>query len=115
MGAKKKRNEKNILVFPIRPSSASDQFASIPEGEAVWLDSDTIGHIVVNEEAKVQELHVVPIKRESNGAVSTEASSLIGKFPLSDLGNFKYSPQAGALVFSAYVWPDVNRKPPTSK
>lgn len=58
----------------------------------------------------MQELYAVNIKRENSGFVSTTSSSLVGSFPLADLGNFKYSPQAEALVFSTYVWPNGDSK-----
>ncbi|GJJ15786.1 hypothetical protein Clacol_010064 [Clathrus columnatus] len=103
-----KKNDKKILIFPIQPNPASAQFASIATGDAFWLDSDTIGHVVVNEENKVQELHAVSIARESTRLVSISSSALIASFPVSDLGNFIYSSQAESLVFSTAAWPDKN-------
>jgi len=104
-----KKTSKKIQVFPIQAHTASAQFLDLKEGDAFWLDSRTLGHVVSTDENKNLELYAVSLRedaKEASGLVST--SELVGRFPITGLANYKYSLEAGKLVFSAYVWDDVD-------
>lgn len=73
------------------------------------MDSRTLGHVVSTDENKNLELYAVSLRedaKEASGLVST--SELVGRFPTTGLANYKYSLEAGKLVFSAYAWDDVD-------
>ncbi|KAG2134271.1 alpha beta-hydrolase [Suillus cothurnatus] len=70
-------------------------------GDAFWLDSRTIAHIVTRD--NIQSLYTIPI---STFPLSSDLSSHAGSFPITTASSFRYSPSAQRLVFSAYVYPD---------
>lgn len=80
-------------------------------GEAFWLDARTIAHAVEEGEDKDKSTSIyalsVKFETESSSTLSVPDSPvLIGKFPTSTATNFKYSVNAGTLVFSDLVHAD---------
>ncbi|KAG1772414.1 Alpha/Beta hydrolase protein [Suillus occidentalis] len=70
-------------------------------GDAFWLDSRTIAHVVTKDNA--QSLHIIPINTEP---LSSDPSSHVGTFPITTASAFRYNPSAQRLMFSAYVYSD---------
>lgn len=104
------RTNKSIYIAPLTANAASAQFLTLEEGDAFWLDARTLGHVVPGKDGKPQELYAVPLTYEGGSvSLASDAPVLIGTFPAPDLANFKYSAESAILVFSANVWPDVNR------
>ena len=78
-------------------------------GVAFWLDSYTVGHVLPAEEGKGQELYAISVKVEEQSVTSPKSPLLVGSFPPgTTVGDFKYSKDAKRLVFSAYVYSDVD-------
>ena len=79
-------------------------------GEAFWLDSRTIGHVIKNNKSEVLDLHVLPVDfvRGNTALATSEVPTLVGSFPTGTATNFRYTLSTGQLVFSDYVWPDGN-------
>jgi hypothetical protein len=77
-------------------------------GDVFWLDSRTVGHIVVNDEKSVQDLYAISVKFTTE--LAPESPVLVGSFPTKGASNFKYDAAAGILVFSEYVYPDGDLK-----
>ncbi|KAG2757920.1 alpha beta-hydrolase [Suillus brevipes Sb2] len=71
-------------------------------GDAFWLDSRTIAHVVTKDDT--QSLYTIPVSTES--PLSSFPSSHVGSFPISTASTFRYNPSAQRLMFSAYVYPD---------
>lgn len=80
-------------------------------GDAFWLDSRTVGHVVQDEE-KTLQLYALSLTFETQGSTSIlhapEPPILVGTFPATSAANFRYSLSSGQLVFSSYVYPDGN-------
>ena len=78
-------------------------------GEAFWLDTRTVGHVVEGEN-KTLDFFAIDIQFETEpapGALSTpKPPTLIGSFPTTGATNFVYNPASGHLVFSAEVYED---------
>lgn len=105
------RTAKKLQVLPLKEHAASSQFLDLKEGDAFWLDSRTLAHIVSGDEGKSQEIYAVSFEDDAKESAKLSSEpTLIGKFPTTGLSNFKYSAEASKLVFSAYVWPDTNCK-----
>ncbi|KAH7912551.1 Alpha/Beta hydrolase protein [Hygrophoropsis aurantiaca] len=102
-----KKNSKSIYVAPVDASLQPLQIPFPDGGDAFWLDSRTIAHVVESgkDENKKQELHALTVdfKHDSLAAAS---SVLIDSFPITTAADFRYSAASGTLVFSAYVYPD---------
>jgi hypothetical protein len=81
-------------------------------GEAFWLDSRTVAHVVESEEDKKLHLYSLTLKFETESCetvlANLEPPTLIGIFPTSSATNFRYSSASGNLVFSDYVYADGN-------
>ena len=91
-------------------------FPVLKDGNAFWLDSRTLGHVVSSKDSKFQELFAISLEYEAETiTLAPESPILIGTFPTSGLANFKYSAEGAMLVFSAYVWPDMNRESGNSR
>ncbi|KAK2465265.1 hypothetical protein APHAL10511_002619 [Amanita phalloides] len=102
-----KENKKSIHVIPIDSSATPLQIPLPKGGDAFWLDSRAIGHAV--EGAKGTELYAVQLDFESQtGGLNVSPPILLGHFPTKTVTNYRYSPEAGFLVFSDYAWPDGN-------
>ncbi|OJA17237.1 hypothetical protein AZE42_00166 [Rhizopogon vesiculosus] len=95
-----KKSHKSLSVIALDDGSTYD--IPLPDGgDAFWLDSRTIAHIVTKDDT--QSLYTIPI---ATSPLSSDVSSLAGTFPITTASAFRYSPTAQRLVFSAYVYPD---------
>ncbi|KAF8627426.1 hypothetical protein AX17_006241 [Amanita inopinata Kibby_2008] len=107
-----KQNKKSIHIVPTESSLQPLEIALAKGGEAFWLDSRVVGHVVEGENG--MELYAIDIdfETQSNNQTSllnaTNPPNLIGTFPTKTASNFRFSPKAGYLIFSDYVWPDGN-------
>jgi hypothetical protein len=70
-----------------------------------WLDSRTLGHVVVDKDKNVQELYAISVKYETEGATTSIATPdspvLVGKLPTSPsspAANFVYNTESESLV-----------------
>jgi hypothetical protein len=78
-------------------------------GQAFWLDSRTIAHVVPNEESKGQDLYAISVLVETEAILTTpDSPKFIAPFPTSSSTNFQYVPASGRLVFSDQVYEDGN-------
>jgi hypothetical protein len=81
-------------------------------GEAFWINSRTVAHVVEGDEGL--EIYALDLKFEtqlsdSAGVLeSPQPPKLIGKLPNKSATNFKFSPAASYLVFSDYVYDNGN-------
>ena len=107
------RNYKSIFIAPIESTIQPVEVPLASGGEAFWLDSRTIAHAVDEGEGKdkVKALYSWSVKYETEGSGATvlstpESPALIGKFPTSSVGNFRFNGKSDYLVFSDYVYPD---------
>ncbi|KIP05181.1 hypothetical protein PHLGIDRAFT_74637 [Phlebiopsis gigantea 11061_1 CR5-6] len=106
-----KKNHKSIFIAPIESTIQPLEIPLANGGDAFWLDSRTVAHAVDEGEGndKIKALYSWSVKFETEGAarISTpENPVLIGKFPTSTVGNFKFNGKSDFLVFSDYVYPD---------
>jgi hypothetical protein len=106
------RNKKSIFVSPLESAVQSLEISLAKGGDAFWLDSRTVGHVVEDEEEKVLKLYALSLKFETeelpNVLHTPEPPTLIGAFPTASAANFRYSLSSRHLVFSSYVYPDGN-------
>ncbi|KAF8527343.1 alpha/beta-hydrolase [Gautieria morchelliformis] len=101
--------QRGTYVAALKATAASVDFLALAAGDAFWLDARTVGHVISGKDGRPQQLHAVSLKYEDDSvAFASNAPVLVGTFPASGLANFKYSAAGGTLVFSAYVWPDVD-------
>ncbi|KZT73924.1 alpha/beta-hydrolase [Daedalea quercina L-15889] len=107
-----KKNNKSIHIVSVESAIQPFEIPLTDSGEAFWIDSRTVGHAVSEGEDKnkVMTLYAISVKYEAESPGATlsvpEAPRLVGKFPTSSASNFKYSAEAGRLVFSDYVYSD---------
>ncbi|KAG1872451.1 alpha beta-hydrolase [Suillus subalutaceus] len=95
-----RKTHKSLSVIALGDSHTYD--IPLPDGgDAFWLDSRTIAHVVTKNDT--QSLYTIPI---STSPLSSDPSSHVGSFPITTASAFRYSPSAQRLVFSAYVYPD---------
>lgn len=103
------RNNKSIWIAPLESTVAPLEIPLAKGGDAFWLDSRTVGHVVSGGEGKGQELYALSVKFETQSLTAPESPVLIGSFPVgTTISNFRYSLTASRLVFSAYVYSDLN-------
>jgi hypothetical protein len=101
-------------VSPLESAVQPLEISLAKGGDAFWLDSRTVGHVVEDEEEKVLQLYALTLKFETEGLLSLlstltpQPPTLIGTFPAPSAANFRYSQSSGHLVFSSYVYPDGN-------
>ena len=77
-------------------------------GDAFWLDSYTVAHVVSSNDDKYQELYTISVKFDTQG-LTAQSPELVGTFPAgAQVQNFRYSRHASRLIFSAYVFSDVD-------
>ncbi|KAG2147486.1 Alpha/Beta hydrolase protein [Suillus bovinus] len=94
------KSHKSLSVIALGDGQTYD--IPLPDGgDAFWLDSRTIAHIVTKDDT--QSLYTIPI---STSPLSSDLSSYVGSFPITTASAFRYSPSAQRLMFSAYVYPD---------
>ncbi|KAG2028627.1 hypothetical protein BDR03DRAFT_1019557, partial [Suillus americanus] len=95
-----RKSHKSLSVVALGDGRTYD--IPLPDGgDAFWLDSRTIAHIVTKDDT--QSLYTIPI---STSPLSSDLSSHVGSFPITTASAFRYNPSAQRLVFSAYVYPD---------
>ncbi|TFL02507.1 alpha/beta-hydrolase [Pterulicium gracile] len=100
------RNSKSIWLAPLQSKHQPFQVPLAKGGEAFWLDARTIAHAVESEgDDKVLELYAISVKFETQLSADS-TPKLIGTFPTAGATNFRYSAEAGRLVFSDYVYAD---------
>ncbi|KAK7681545.1 hypothetical protein QCA50_015277 [Cerrena zonata] len=108
---KDKKNQKSIVLAPIESTAKPFEIPLANGGEAFWLDSRTVGHVVDEGEGteKVKALYAISVHADA-GVPSIQALSdsplLIGKFPTSTASNFRFTGRAGYLIFSDEVYAD---------
>lgn len=104
------RNNKSIYIAPLESTIQPLQIPLAHGGEAFWLDSKTVGHVVTNEGDKAASLYAISIEftTEPNSQLTPKPPVLVGTFPTTSATNFRYSPSTGTLVFSDYVHEDGN-------
>lgn len=103
----------SIFIAPIESTVQPLEVPLASGGEAFWIDTRTIAQAVDEGEGKdkVKALYSWSVKfeTENSGAfvlTTPESPVLIGKFPTSTAGNFKFDAKSEYLVFSDYVYPD---------
>lgn len=105
------RNHKSIHVAAVESTILPADIPLANGGEAFWLDDRTLAHAVAegDDNDKVINLYAISVKVESAGSSSLSLPDppvLIGKFPTDSATNFRYSLDAGTLVFSDLVHTD---------
>ncbi|PFH53996.1 hypothetical protein AMATHDRAFT_53711 [Amanita thiersii Skay4041] len=107
-----KQNKKSLYIAPIESSVNPINIPFPKGGEAFWLDSRVVGHVVEGDNGL--ELYAIDIKFETPEGSQSQLLSfegpptLVGTFPTKTATNFRYSQKAGVLVFSDNVYSDVN-------
>lgn len=108
------RNNKSIWIAPLESTVSPLEVPLANGGDAFWLDTYVIGHVVANsDKSKGHDLFAINVKvtTESISANAPESPVRIGSFPPGVAPhNFRYSKAAGRLVFSAYVYNDGDLK-----
>ena len=104
------RNNKSIFIAPLESKVQPFEIPLTKGGEAFWLDSRTVAHVVKNEETKILELYALSVKFDDSSLTALDPPVLVGSFPTSSATNFKYVPGPGQLIFSDNVFPDGNLK-----
>ncbi|CDO77798.1 hypothetical protein BN946_scf184667.g1 [Trametes cinnabarina] len=112
---KDKKNSKSIHVAAVETTILPLDIPLADGGEAFWLDSRTLAHAVAEgaDREKVINLYAISLKVDTNSAAITTFPTspvYIGKFPTSTATNFRYSAEAGILVFSDNVHADGDLK-----
>ncbi|KAH7912525.1 Alpha/Beta hydrolase protein [Hygrophoropsis aurantiaca] len=105
------KNHQSLVILPL-DSVLSPLEVPLPSGgEAFWLDSRTVAHVVTtdNGDSKIQDLYTYSVHFEqgaSSPGLSFAPPVLVGSFPTTTASSFRYSLSSGFLVFSAYVYAD---------
>ncbi|KAI0036528.1 Alpha/Beta hydrolase protein [Vararia minispora EC-137] len=99
-----KKNNKSLVVASL-DSKAQLEIPLPKGGEAFWLGPTTLGHVIPDSDSKISELYAIDIHVETE-TVTPEPPALLGSFPTTSATNFVYSPKAGTIVFSDYVYAD---------
>ncbi|TRM60533.1 Alpha/Beta hydrolase protein [Schizophyllum amplum] len=101
-----KKNKKSIFLAPIESTVKPLEIPLAKGGEAFWLDTRTVGHVVEGENSTL-EFYAIDVQFEAESTLSTPKSPvLIGSFPSTGATNFIYNPASRHLVFSAEVYDD---------
>lgn len=84
------RTKRQIYVASLNAASppTPDQYPALSEGEAFWLDSRTVGHVITPEDSDTQEFYVVSFEYSTESGVESDVQAtaphppvLIGTFP----------------------------------
>ncbi|KDQ16985.1 hypothetical protein BOTBODRAFT_64483 [Botryobasidium botryosum FD-172 SS1] len=103
---KEKKNDKSIYIASIRSTSAPFELPILSGGEAFWLDSRTIAHVVEGD--GTQDIFAISVEYTIESETVTPGSPvLIGKLPSIGITNFRYA-APHTLVFSAAVYADTD-------
>ncbi|TFY83863.1 hypothetical protein EWM64_g147 [Hericium alpestre] len=103
-----KKNTKSIFIAPLESSITPLEIPLTTGGEAFWLDSKTIGHVVGDEGTKTSSLFAISIEITPQSVSTPQPPALVGSFPTTTLTNFQYAAKPGVLVFSDNVYEDGN-------
>ncbi|KAG6890830.1 hypothetical protein C0995_003263 [Termitomyces sp. Mi166 len=104
-----KKNKKTLIVAPVESSAKPLEIPLEKGGEAFWIQSRTVAHVVEGEVGL--DIYAMDVTLETGDAdVLTIVNTpvLIAKLPNKSATNFRYSIESGVLVFSDYVYPDGN-------
>ncbi|KAI0269780.1 alpha/beta-hydrolase [Gloeopeniophorella convolvens] len=102
-----KKNRKSIFIAPLESSVQPLEVPLANGGEAFWLDSRTVGHVVADDDSKVSNLYAISVEfTTENLNVTPEPPVLLGKFPTASPSSFRYAAKAGVLVFADNVYED---------
>lgn len=101
-----RRNHKSLYLVPVESTAQPLEIPLAKGGQAFWLDSRTIAHVVPNEESKSQDLYAISVRFDTEAAVT--APKHISSFPTPSSNHFQYVPSSGRLVFSDEVYDDGN-------
>ncbi|KAH0586242.1 Dipeptidyl-peptidase 5 [Termitomyces sp. J132] len=106
------KNKKSLIVAPIESSAKPLEIQLEKGGEAFWIQSRTIAHVVEGEVGLEIYALDVALRTSSGGDTDVLATTnnpvLIAKLPNKSATNFRYSIESGVLVFSDYVYSDGN-------
>lgn len=103
------RNNNSIFIAPTESKVLPLEIPCPEGGEAFWLDSRTIAHVVENEEYKSLDIYGFSVKLDaSNLTASSVLPIFIGSLPTTSATNFRYVSEARQLIFSDYVYADGN-------
>ena len=102
------RNKKAIYIASVEAAVKPLQIPLTKGGQAFWLTPRVIAHVVPNEERGVQDIYAISVEFHTEPAkiATPDSPVLIGSFPTSTSGNFRYIPDSGILVFSDSVYGD---------
>ena len=102
------RNKKAIYIAPVEAAIQPLEIPLTKGGQAFWLTPRVIAHVVPNEETGVQDIYAISVEFHTEPAkiATPDSPVLIGSFPTSTSGNFRYIPDSGILVFSDSVYED---------
>jgi hypothetical protein len=109
------RNYKSIYIAPLESSVAPLHIPLARGGDAFWLDSRTVAHIVSDPDVEFgnARLFAISLKYETEPSSNTTVLATtpdppvhVGTFPIGTPANFKYSAASGHIVFSAYAYGD---------
>jgi hypothetical protein len=101
------RNKKSIYVVSLNSSASAHEVELANGGDAFWLDSRTIAHVVPEEGSKAQTILALPVIADAQSISVSDSRDTIGSFPpCTGASDFIYSPEAKTLVFGAYVYHD---------
>jgi len=102
-------NRKSIWLAALETNVPPLEIPLAKGGDAFWLDSYTVGHVVPGEEGKGQDLYTISVKLEAQALTTPDPPTLASTFPAgTSVSNFRYSGDSRKLVFSAYVYSDGN-------
>ncbi|KAG6891667.1 hypothetical protein C0992_012716 [Termitomyces sp. T32_za158] len=107
-----KKNKKFLTVAPIESSAKPLEIPLEKGGEAFWIQSRTIAHVVEGDVGL--EIYALDVALETSSRgdtdllTATNAPVLIAKLPNKSATNFRYSIESRVLIFSDYVFPDGN-------
>ncbi|KII90539.1 hypothetical protein PLICRDRAFT_106263 [Plicaturopsis crispa FD-325 SS-3] len=98
------KNHKSIVIAPLDAKVQSLEIPFTDGGEAFWLDTRTIAHVVAKD--KHLDVYTLSLALDADSLRATDSPVLVGSFPTTTATNFRYVPAAGRLIFSDKVHPD---------
>ncbi|KAF8964345.1 Alpha/Beta hydrolase protein [Flammula alnicola] len=107
-----KKNKKSVFVVSLESDGKAVQIPLEKAGESFWISQNTFAQVVEGDENS--EIYAFDVALDNLGGESDEDSAsytsqgLIATIPSKTASNFRYNPDTGNLVFSAYVYPDGN-------
>lgn len=104
------RNNKSIYITSLNVQVEPLQIPLVKGGEAFWLDTRTVAHVVEGEKANTLDLYALSVEIETQGAENALTNPhppvLVGSFPTGSATNFVYNAASNQLVFSDDVYAD---------